>query len=198
MEKNDDEFQDDSKWKIIVFAIAIILFVAVLIYFFMFKDKQDAKDEQGINDGEEEISQKPEYDPSIPPTYLELKDVMDRVVKDVYGANFYDYMEEHEVVNIPDTQIYFESFEVSDSIDLMAVHLMSMKRNPYAFEETESTIRELPDGREIDLGAIKEEYSNLQYSVDRNNPSYVWIEGYSNGTWFEEEIDLSSVYEQYY
>ena len=194
--------EKDKKNKIKVYILGACL-VVILIgigFYFWLKSIENTLDEMDNYDkGEQEVNEdKPPYDFTVPPTYLEVRDTMDKIVEGLYGQEFYDYVEENDVIKIPDTQIYFNSYEVSDPIELMGVHIMSMTRNPYAFMENEDTVRELPDGTEIDLGALVEEYTQLQFSVDRNNPCYMVIQGYSNGDWFEEYVDLSSLYSQYY
>ena len=192
-----EEFKDPRRNKIVItIAIVCALFVVLFIAYLTLSYTSDKAELEKEKDKEQVV--KMEYDPSIPITRTDLMTVMGTAVEDIYGVD-YSTLVEDEVINIPDTEIYYESVYVNNPIDVMALHALAVKRNPYAFvNEGEDTVRQLPDGTEIDLADYLQEYSSFSIGESEETPAYIDIEGYENGNWFNEQIDLTEWYASYY
>lgn len=195
----EKEFKDPRGNKVVILvAVICAVLVVSFIAFLFFKYKSDETEKEKVDD-KEVVIEPIEYDPSIPITKVDLNKVMDKAVEEIYGTDFYTLVESEEVINLPNTEMYLESWEVNDALDLMTLHAVAVQRNPYAFiDDKELSVRELPDGTDINLGMIFEEFTELKFGYDKETPALAQVQGYSNGEWFMEDIDLTTWYEAYY
>lgn len=203
------EKKSNNKKVWIITGIAVFAVLCIFAVVALLNSKLNSDDgAPGDNNSEDTVA----FDPNLIPTYEELNRVMGRAVEDLYGDTYEEVMSADSVptVKIPNTQITFKADEVGDAADTMAITAMAFVRNPYAksddhpvplkslIGDTDGTVRSLPDGSKIDLATVVQNYSDLKLFVNRDDSTKVTVEGYCNGDYFTESINLMGLYEQYY
>lgn len=152
------------------------------------------------------------YDPNLIPTYLQVNEVMDALVNDVFGDDYYGLMEKttSNVLKVPNSYVTIPTNNFGDARDLAAITALVYYRNPYLnkpegmsedsplLPSSSESIKELPTGGTIDLSSIVEDYSDISLYYSRTNPLHISIEGKSNGSPFTEDIDLTTFYQYYF
>lgn len=189
----------------IISAFLLVSIAIFLIVFLIFYDKETVKET------EERWNSVP-FDPNYMPTSEQMNEIMGKAEDAIYpkGYRDSDTLGSQDVF-IPNTNISFPPLDMYDSISTMAFTLMAFKSNPYAATDKLpfSIIKEagdkiggsektLPDGTRINLATLEEKYTELQFKFSRGDLRIVNIEGKRNGNHFEEEVDLSPVYKEFY
>lgn len=170
----------------IVSALLVFILVTQIVSFL--KPDKD-KDNEGLV--EEEFT----FDLDMIPTYEELGEMMNTRLEEIYGMDYEALVTKNaDLIKIPGTKITFPTTEVGDAVDLMAVTAMALQRNPYAMKPEEDTIRELPDGTQLVMATLVENYTGLRKYESSVDPSTVKYTGYVNGKAFEEDVDLVDWY----
>ncbi|MFF2798133.1 hypothetical protein [Lysinibacillus xylanilyticus] len=194
--------EKEKKQKIIIVSLSVlgVALVGVIVAMFLGIIKFDQA--PGKKEEDDYV-----FDPSLIPTYPELSEVMTKAVKDIYGSKYEDLVENNstDIITIPGTNITFPELYTSDSVDMMAMTLMAYTRNPYVDgvpkdlkQGAGESVKEMPDGTMIDLAGLVQQYTEIRYFTDRDNPSKISLEGYCNGEFFTESVDLMSTYAKYY
>lgn len=198
----------DKKLLFIIIGSGLGVVLMLLAIFFITKDSGELADKkkEPVEDAWYDVP----FDPNSIPTYQQMEEIMARAVEDTFGKEYWDREFTEEMEFIEGTQISFDPSDFTDSRDRMAMMALAFQSNPFAISDAqphalqkiagnlEGSVRELPDGTAIDLGNLVEEYTDMTYFNNREVPTRVKIEGYRNGEWFEDLVDLSDMYQEYY
>ena len=185
-----------------VFILMILAFVIYMLYL-----NTTAKDNPPNKPPEKSV-----YDPNLIPTYPQVNGVMEALVADVYGDDYYDLLDKitGDVLKVPNSYVTIETSNFGDARDLAAITALVYYRNPYLdkpedmnkdsplLPSSSEPIKELPTGGTIDLSSMVEDYSDISLYYSRANPLHISIDGKSNGTSFTEDIDLTTYYQYYF
>lgn len=186
----------------IVLIVMIISFIIFILYFKNLEVRNNHKSE----DNPTQI-----YDPNIIPTYPEFSQIMDNVVKDIYGKSYDELLEQDnkDYITIPNTNININKNSFGDQVDLAVLSALALYRNPYTnapvdgdsnplvIEEVEP-IKTLPNGVTLDLSSVVENYSDISIYTGRDNILRWKVNGKVNGNYFNESIDMKDIYQYYF
>lgn len=191
-----EKYSEDKKKKLILISSVATLVASslVLLFFLFIYEKEEAP---------QEVEKPKVWDVTKIPTELELDELMQPGVVKFYGEDESRGLnEEEELRTIFDTKISFVERFSLDATDRMVYTAMAFQRNPYAIKESHKlnggvgdTVRELPDETSIDLAEVVQVYDDISLYGSRENPALFTVEGWCNGEWFTEDVDLMQWYE---
>lgn len=216
MYDQEKEMADKSRKvkKVLTYIIAAITIALLcwVVYVMTWYFLEGGSNQQPIG-GDTQVEDGDKIDVSLIPTYDDLNVAMGRAVEDIYGGDV-AYIEEQLSGNkskftLPNTSITLDLDYVGTDVDLMALTVVSLTRNPYSIDGdhpeiykqvlgyADDTVRLLPDGTEIDLAKIKEDYTNIRYFHQEDNPALITVQGKVNGQAFIKDINLIPYYQHY-
>lgn len=196
----------NKKLLLIIVSSSLLIAILVLAFFLIATPKDTPKEKEKVEDAWYDVP----FDPNVMPTYHQVVEIMDRAITDTFGEEYWDEPFSDKMEFIEGTQISFDPTDFTDSRDRMAMMALAFQSNPYAITEdmphalqkiagiSDGSVREMPDGTSIDLANLVEEYTDMKYFNNREIPTRVKIEGYRNNEWFEDVVDLSAMYQEYY